>query len=173
MSKKINVDVFENYSVPKAVFTLGIPSVLGMIVNIIYNMADTFFVGKTGDPLQVAAVTLTMPLFFLFLGFGNVFGIGGGTFISRSMGEGRYDRVKAISSSCFYMSIAAGIVLTALFFIFMDPILSLIGTSEGTKEFTRQYITFIAIGAVFSVTSVSLSNLVRAEGAAKAASKSP
>lgn len=165
----MNRDVFEKYPVPKAVMTLAIPSVLSMLVTIIYNMADTFFVGQTNDPNQVAAVSLTMPLFFIFLAVGNIFGIGGGTFISRSLGEGRHDRIKHISSSCFYMSIAAALLLTAIFFIFMDPILKMMGTSANTESLTRSYLIYIATGAVFSVVSIMLSNIIRAEGAAKTA----
>jgi len=165
----MNRDVFDKMPIPKAVFTLALPSTLSMLVNIIYNMADTFFVGQTNDPNQVAAVSLTMPLFFIFLAFGNVFGVGGGTFISRSMGEKRYDRVKHISSSCFYMAVFAGLLLTAIFLIFMEPILKNIGTSSETIDFTRAYIRWIAIGAIFQVCSVTLSNIIRAEGAARVA----
>ncbi|MBQ1334702.1 MAG: MATE family efflux transporter, partial [Clostridia bacterium] len=124
----MNRDVFEKLPVPKAVMSLAVPSVLSMLVSIIYNMADTFFVGQTNDPNQVAAVSLTMPLFFIFLAVGNIFGIGGGTFISRSLGAKQYDKIKSISSSCLYMSIAAAAVLTAVFLIFMTPILHLMGT---------------------------------------------
>ncbi|MBR2742278.1 MAG: MATE family efflux transporter [Clostridia bacterium] len=165
----MNRDVFEKLPIPKAVMSLAIPSVLSMLVAIVYNMADTFFVGQTGDPNQVAAVSLTMPLFFIFLAVGNIFGIGGGTFISRSLGAKLFDKIKNISSSCFYMSVAAALALTAVFLIFMTPILHLMGTSEATEGFTRSYLTFLSIGIVFSVESIMLSNIIRAEGAAKRA----
>ncbi|MBQ3378877.1 MAG: MATE family efflux transporter [Clostridia bacterium] len=165
----MNRDVFEKMPIPKAVMSLAVPSVLSMLVSIIYNMADTFFVGQTNDPNQVAAVSLTMPLFFIFLAVGNIFGVGGGTFISRSLGAKLYDKIKNISSSCFYMSVAASFVLMAIFLIFMTPILHLMGTSPATEGFTRSYLTFLAIGAVFSVESIMLSNIIRAEGAAKTA----
>ncbi|MBQ4250228.1 MAG: MATE family efflux transporter [Clostridia bacterium] len=165
----MNRDVFEKLPVPKAVMSLAVPSVLSMLVSIIYNMADTFFVGQTNDPNQVAAVSLTMPLFFIFLAVGNIFGIGGGTFISRSLGAKQYDKIKSISSSCLYMSIAAAAVLTAVFLIFMTPILHLMGTSEATEGFTRSYLFFLSLGIVFSVESIMLSNIIRAEGAAKTA----
>ena len=80
--------VFESYPVPKAVATLALPTVLSMLVTIFYNMADTFFVGQTGDPNQVAAVSLTTPVFMLLMAVGNIFGIGGCSYISRMLGEG-------------------------------------------------------------------------------------
>ena len=75
--RKDNTIVFTEYSVPKAVGTLAIPSMLGMLINIIYNLADTFFVGQTGDKNQVAAVSVAMPVFLFFLAIGNLFGVGG------------------------------------------------------------------------------------------------
>ena len=85
---KDNTIVFSDYKVPKAVMTLALPSVFGMLINIIYNLADTFFVGQTGDANQVAAVSVSMPVFMIFLAIGNLFGVGGCAYISRSLGEG-------------------------------------------------------------------------------------
>lgn len=82
-----NTKVFEDYSVKKAVATMAIPSMLGMLINIVYNLADTFFVGQTGDSNQVAAVSVSMPLFLIFLAIGNLFGVGGCAFVSRSLGR--------------------------------------------------------------------------------------
>ncbi|MBQ4250229.1 MAG: MATE family efflux transporter [Clostridia bacterium] len=165
----MNQNIFEKLPVPKAVMSLAVPTVLSMLVSIIYNIADTFFVGKTNDPDQVAAVSVTMPLFFVFLAVGNIFGIGGGTFISRSLGAKKYDAIKSISSSCFYMSIAASIVMTVLFLIFMTPILHLMGASEATEDYTRAYLFYISIGIIFQVLSTMFAGIIRAEGAAKTA----
>ena len=85
---KDNKKVFEEYKVPKAVMTMAVPSMLGMLINVIYNLADTFFVGQTGDKNQVAAVSVAMPVFLFFLAVGNLFGVGGCAYISRSLGEG-------------------------------------------------------------------------------------
>jgi multidrug efflux pump len=100
---KDNTKVFEDYSVPKAVCTMALPSMLSMLINIVYNLADTFFVGQTGDSNQVAAVSVSMPLFLLFIAMGNLFGVGGCAFISRSLGEGKKDRVKTISAFCILL----------------------------------------------------------------------
>lgn len=164
---KDNTKIFESYSVPAAVRTLAIPSMLGMLVNIVYNLADTFFVGQTGDSNQVAAVSVTMPLFLLFIACGNLFGVGGCAFISRSLGEGKKDRVKTISAFCIYSAIGVGLVMTAVFLIFKKPILYAVGASDTTVEYASDYLKYIAIGSPFIVTAVMAGNLVRGEGAAK------
>lgn len=164
---KDNTKVFADYSVPAAVRTLAVPSMLGMLINIVYNLADTFFVGQTGDANQVAAVSVTMPLFLLFIACGNLFGVGGCAFVSRSLGEGNRDRVKTISSFCIYSSIALGLVMTVLFLVFKKPILYAVGASDITVGYASDYLKYVAIGSPFIVTAVMVGNLVRGEGAAK------
>ncbi|MGN0522079.1 MAG: MATE family efflux transporter [Eubacterium sp.] len=162
-----NIRIFENYSVPKAVGAMALPSMLGMLINIIYNLADTFFVGQTGDSNQVAAVSVSMPLFLLNLAVGNLFGVGGCAFISRSLGEGKKDRVKAISSFCVYSSIAAGFILGIIFLIFKKPLLYAVGASDNTIDFAQDYLKWIALGSPFIITAIMAGNIVRGEGAAK------
>ncbi|MDE5964589.1 MAG: MATE family efflux transporter, partial [Eubacterium sp.] len=138
-----------------------------MLINIVYNLADTFFVGQTGDSNQVAAVSVSMPLFLIFIAVGNLFGVGGCAFISRSLGEGRQDRVKKISSFCIYTSILIGIILGILFMVFKTPMLYLVGASDNTIGFASDYLKWVAIGSPFVVTAITVCNLVRGEGAAK------
>lgn len=165
--RKNNTLVFTDYSVPKAVGTLAIPSMLGMLINVIYNLADTFFVGQTGDKNQVAAVSVAMPVFLFFLAVGNLFGVGGCAYISRSLGEGKKEKIKSISSFCTYIGIIVAAVLSAIFIAFKRPILYLVGASDFTIDFACDYMFWIALGGVFSVTSIVTCNLVRGEGAAK------
>lgn len=164
---KDNTRVFEDYKVPKAVATMALPSMMGMLINIVYNLADTFFVGQTGDSNQVAAVSVSMPLFLLFIGVGNLFGVGGCAFISRSLGEGNKDRVKTISSFCIYGSIAVGVILGVLFFTLKKPLLYMVGASDNTIGYAQDYLQWVAVGAPFVVTAITVCNLVRGEGAAK------
>lgn len=164
---KDNTRVFRDYSVPKAVATMAVPSMLGMLINIVYNLADTFFVGQTGDSNQVAAVSVSMPLFLFFLAIGNLFGIGGCAFISRSLGEGKPDKVKTISSFCIYGSIGIGMIVGVLFFIFKKPLLYLVGASDNTIGYAQDYLQWVAIGSPFVVTAITACNLIRGEGAAK------
>lgn len=161
-------EIFEKAPVPKAVFTLAVPTVLSMLVTIIYNMADTFFVGQTHDSNQVAAVSLTMPLFTIFIAFGNLFGVGGSSYISRALGQNEKEKVKHISSFCFYACAATGIIMGIIFLIFMSPILKIIGSSPATEGFAKEYMTYISAGAILVVLANSMSNLIRSEGAAKA-----
>lgn len=165
--KKDNTLVFTEYKVPKAVAALALPSMLGMLINIIYNLADTFFVGQTGDKNQVAAVSVAMPVFLFCLALGNLFGVGGCAFISRSLGEGKRKKIKSISSFCIYTGIAASVVLAVLFIAFRRPVLYLIGASDYTIDFACDYLFWVSLGAPFVVTSIVVCNLVRGEGAAK------
>ena len=164
---KDNTLVFSEYKVPKAVGTLALPSMLGMLINIVYNLADTFFVGQTGDQNQVAAVSVSMPMFLFFLAIGNLFGVGGCAFISRSLGEGQKDKIKTISSFCIYSGIMAGAVLAVLFIAFRRPILFAAGATENIIDYAGDYLLWIALGSPFIVTAITAGNLVRGEGAAK------
>ena len=167
MAKKDNTLVFSEYSIPKAVAALALPSMLAMLINIVYNLADTFFVGQTGDANQVSAVSLSMPLFLLFIALGNLFGVGGCAFVSRSLGEGNRDIIKTISAFCVYGGIAAGILLGGIFLIFRRPILYLVGASDDSIDFACDYLMWVALGAPLIVTSITVGNLIRGEGAAK------
>lgn len=139
----MNQKVFEEYAIPKAVFTMALPTVLSMLVTVFYNMADTFFVGQTGDANQVAAVSLTTPVFLMLMAIGNIFGIGGSSYISRLLGEGKKDRVKYVSGFCFYGCIVFGLIMMGIFLGGMESILGLIGASENTYQFSKEYLTYI------------------------------
>lgn len=167
MSKKI--EIFENYPIHKALITLAIPTILGMLVNVFYNMVDTFFVGKTGDPNQVTAVSLTMPIYLILMSFGSLYGIGGASYISRSLGNKDYDRVSKISSFVFYSSIVTGILAGFLVFTLIDPILLKIGTDNDTYQFSKDYLLIVSLGAIFVIAQMSMGQVVRSEGAAKEA----
>lgn len=159
--------IFSSYPIPKAVASLAVPCVLSSLVNVIYNMADTFFVGMTHDTNQVAAVSLTMPAFLFFVAFGNIFGVGGSAYIARSLGEGKTDKVKRISSFSVYCSIISGAILMAVILLGMNTWLKLLGSTTNTIGFANDYMKYIALGGPFIVTSISVGNLVRGEGAAK------
>lgn len=163
------IDIFENYPVYKSLLYLATPTILGMLVNVFYNMVDTFFVGQTGDPNQVAAVSLTMPIYLLLMAFGNIFGIGGASYISRNLGAKQYDKVKQISSFGFYASIIVGFISMAVFLIFMPFILKISGASENTYKFAKDYLIIVGIGAPFVVNQMAMGQIVRSEGASKEA----
>lgn len=167
-SKEKREKIFASYPIPKAVAALALPCVLSNIVNVIYNMADTYFVSLMEDTNATAAVSITMPVFLFFVAFGNIFGVGGSAYISRSLGAGKRERVKQISSFCVFSSIGAGVLLLSLILIFINPLVSGLGASAGAvSEYSRDYLKYIALGGPLIVTSITASNLIRGEGAAK------
>lgn len=164
-----NAELFEKAPVPKAVLKLALPTILTMLVNVFYNMVDTFFIARTNDPNQVAAVSLATPVFLFLMAAGNIFGIGGSAYISRSLGEKKHERVSHISSFCCYGGIIVGVVIGSIFLIFTKPLLMLCGASVNTLGYASDYLRWIAYGAPMVVFGVAFSNIVRGEGAAKTA----
>lgn len=156
-------------SVPRAVAAMAIPSVISSLVTVVYNMADTFFVGQTGDELQVAAVSLTNPIFILLMAFANMFGMGGSALVSIALGAGNAERAKRVSSFITWASLAVGAVAAAVLLVFTSPILALFGADAETYEFARGYTVYVACGAPFIVWSAAASFVVRAEGASSEA----
>ncbi len=166
-TKEKREEIFSSYPIPRAVAALSIPCVLSSLVNVIYNMADTYFVSLMKDTNATAAVSLTMPAFLFFLAFGNIFGVGGSSYISRSMGEGNRTRVKKISSFAIFSSIVCGVVLMVLILVFIHPLITALGAqSEEVVNYSYGYLKYIAIGGPAIVTSITAGNLVRGEGAA-------
>lgn len=159
----------ETAKVSNAVAKMAIPSVISSLVTVVYNMADTFFVGQTGDALQVAAVSLTNPIFILFMAFANMFGMGGSAIASRAMGEKDEQRTKNVSAFVTYASLIVGILCALLLIIGMRPILTLFGANAQTYELAKGYTFHIAYGAPFIIWSAAASFVVRAEGASKEA----
>ena len=167
---KNNHAIFETWPIPKALFELAVPMIFGQLIILIYNLADTFFIGRTNNPLMVAGVSLLLPVFNISISFANLFGIGGGTLISRLMGAGKEDEAKTVSSFSFYMTIISAGLFSLFMFTFMDSILRVLGASNDTLKFAEQY-TFcvIVLGAVPTILSMTLSNLLRSTGYAKKA----
>ena len=162
-----NQELFEKAPVSKAVAVMAIPTMISMLVVVIYNMADTFFIGQTNDPMKVAAVSLATPIFMVFMALGNLFGIGGSSAISRALGEHKPEKAKHISAFCCYGSLGVGIFMAVVSILGMELILKLIGASENTIEYARDYLFFIALGAPFIMFGTAFGNILRGEGAAR------
>lgn len=162
-----NKELFENAPVPKAVAVMAVPTIITMLVVVIYNMADTFFIGQTNDAMKVAAVSLATPVFMVFMALGNLFGIGGSSAISRALGEKKEERARQISAFCCYGSLGLGVIMLVVFLIGMDGILKIIGASPNTIEYARQYLTYVAFGGPFIMFGTAFGNIIRGEGAAK------
>lgn len=160
-------NLFENYPVGKVYFKLALPVVFSMIVTLIYNMADTYFIGQTGDANQVAAVSLCAPLYTFMIALGDILGLGGSSVISRLLGQKKDSDVKRISSFCFYGAFLCGIIITIIMLVFSDSALRILGTDESTYAFASDYYKYIAFGAPFIIFSLAPSNIIRTEGLAK------
>ncbi len=165
-------EAFLTLPVPQAVAKFAVPTVLSQLVTLLYNLADTFFVGHTNDPAQVAALTLSFPLFMSLTMVGNLFGIGANSFIARSLGQGDRKRASTASTFAFYGAIGGVLLIIGVLSAFMTPILKTIGavTPESFAA-TKAYLTWTVLyGGVPSVAALMLGHLVRAEGNTKQAS---
>lgn len=150
--------------VPKAVMKNALPAMAAMLMVLIYNLADTFFIGQTHDDLQVAAVSLATPVFLIFMAVGTVFGIGGTSVISRAMGQGRQDHAKKVCSFCMWGCVAVGAAMSAFFLLFMDEILGWIGATPDTWDYAKTYLTIVSCCGPFVLIGNCYSNVIRAEG---------
>lgn len=167
--KDNTTEIFKNAPVPKAVISNIIPSIVSMIMVLVYNLADTFFIGQTKNAYMVAAVSVATPAFLFFMAVGMLFGIGGTSLISRMLGEGNSDKAKNTSSFCFWTGLSIGIFAMILIWIFVTPICRVIGASDDTLDYATQYFRIVAIGIPFLIVGNSFSNIIRAEGHAKTA----
>lgn len=162
-------EIFRNAPIPKAVFYNIVPSVVSMLMVMVYNLADTFFIGQTKNPYMVAAVSLATPAFLIFMAIGIIFGVGGTSYISRMLGEGKNEKAKNASAFCFWTGLGVGIVGMIFVWVLMEPICKLIGTSADTIEYTKEYLLIVSLSIPLVIVGNSFSNIIRAEGKANIA----
>lgn len=162
--EKSSLDNFVSGSVSSAVLRNVVPAIAAMIMVMIYNLADTFFIGQTGNDYMVAAVSLATPVFLLFMSIGTLFGMGGTSLISRALGAGKREYAKQVSSFCMWAGILIGAVCSVLLFVFAEPIAVLLGASDQTLEYTRTYLCIVSFSGIFSILSNCYTNIIRAEG---------
>ncbi len=164
-------ELFETMPVPKALATLAIPTIISQLISMIYNLADTFFIGMTNDPYKVASSTLAFVLFFVMASLSNLFGVGGGSLISRLLGQQKPQEAKKVSSFSFYGTIFVTLLYSGLCLFCMDGVLHMVGASEFTYDYAASYTFWVVIiGGVPATLSMALSHLLRSEGYAKQAS---
>ncbi len=165
------VVLFEQTPIPKAVAQLAVPTVLSSLVMVLYNLADTFWVGMLNDPIQNAAVTLAAPVLLAFNAVNNLFGVGSSSMMSRALGRKDFDTVSRSSAFGFYCSVICGAIFSLLCTVFQQPLLVLLGADASTLEATRSYLFWtVSCGAVPAILNVVMAYLVRSEGAAMHAS---
>lgn len=168
---KDKIELFEQMPIPKAVAQLSIPMIIGSLVSIVYNLADTFFVGMLNDPIQNAGVTLAAPVMLAFNAVNNLFGVGASSMMSRAMGRKDYETVYKSSAFAFWCAIISGILFSLVCTIFKGPLLQLLGSNETTIQATADYMFWtVSCGAVPSILNVVMGYMVRSEGASLHAS---
>lgn len=168
-AKKIRL--FETEPVGKAIATLAVPTILSSLVMVLYNLADTYFVGMLADPIQNAAVTLAAPVLLAFNAINNLFGVGSSSMMSRAMGRKDLDTVSKSSAFGFYCALVCGIIFSLLCSSFKTPLLHLLGADTSTMQATAEYMLWtVSFGAVPAILNVVLAYLVRSEGSALHAS---
>ena len=164
-------ELFEKLPVPKAVMKLAIPTIISSLVMVIYNLADTYFVGMLGDPIQNAAVTLAAPVLLAFNAVNNLFGVGSSSMMSRGLGRKDYDTVYRSSAMGFYCALVSGLLFSAFYTALHTPLLSVLGADGGTVGATANYLKWtVSFGAAPAILNVVMAYLVRAEGSSLHAS---
>ena len=169
--KALQTEVFQNLPIPSALRKMILPAVISQLIVLIYNMADTFFVGQTNNPYMVASTSLILPVFNITLCLAGLAGIGGGSLISRLLGEGEQQEARRVSAFSLYLGLAISALFAGAMAAFMKPILDLLGAGENTYAYARQYaLCVIVAGGVPTVLSNVLANLIRSIGRSKEAS---
>lgn len=159
----------ENYwlldaPVAKAIWHMAIPMMLGMSVNIIYNITDTFFIGRLNNTAALAAISLLLPFTTILMAIGNLFGTGGSTLFSRLLGSNNTDNTKQCSSTTLWLSLLFGLIAAVISVVFSGSITRLLGADHNTFSYVRQYLIFYGIGAPFIVANFALEQLIRGDG---------
>lgn len=164
-------ELFEKMPVPVAVRKQIIPAIISQMVTLIYNLADTYFVGLLNTPAQTAAVAVAAPIFLMLTAISNLFGVGGASRFAQALGRKDKKTASQISSVSFWFGLAASVLFSLIVLIFAKPILMLCGATETTYEAVRGYVMWtVVIGGPGTVMNILLANLIRAEGSAKTAS---
>ena len=165
MAEEKNLYLFEQASVPRAVASMAVPTIISSLVMVIYNLADTYFVGMLNDSVQNAAVTLSAPVLLAFNAVNNLFGVGTSSMMSRALGRKEYDTVRRASAFGFYCTVFCSILFSLIYMTAKGPLLVLLGTDADTLTATGEYMKWtVACGAVPAILNVVMAYMVRSEG---------
>ena len=153
-----------------ALRTMVTPTIISQIIVLIYNMADTFYVGRTNNPYMVAATSLVLPVFNITLCLAGISGVGGGALVSRLLGSGQEQEARRVGTFSLYLALVIAAAFSALTALFLQPLLLVLGAGENTLAFARQYtLCVIILGGIPTVMSNVISNLVRSVGCSRQA----
>lgn len=160
------IELLGTVPVPKALLALGLPTMIGMMINAVYNLVDAYFVGGLGTS-QMGAISIAFPLGQVVVGLGLLFGNGAASYISRLLGRGDKETANRVASTALYSSIFLGAVMIACAIVFLNPILKQLGATESIMPYAVTYTRIYIISSIFNVFNVTMNNLVTSEGAAK------
>ena len=173
MKMKANTDktyIFETMSVPKALRIMAVPTIISQIITLVYNMADIWFIGMTDNPYMVAASSLVGTVYLLTTGIANIFGVGGGSLVVRLLGGKDPEEARKVASVSLVMAGFGALAFSLLCLIFMDPLLNLLGASDNTIGYARQYLLCVVIlGGVPTVLGSTMSAMLRNVGCSREA----
>jgi len=164
---KERIDILENKPINRALIELALPSIIGMLINAIYNLADTFFIGKLNNPSALGAVTIAFPIMMMVGSIGGMFGIGGGSYLSRLLGQKDYKKANISTSTSFFTSLIVSIIVSIGMFIFVNPLLRVFGATDTIIPYALSYTKIIIVANSITMLNMTMNNLLRAEGAAK------
>lgn len=162
--------MFERMPVGKALLTMAIPTIISQMITMIYNLADTFFIGKSNDPYKVAAASLVGVLYFMLNSLANLFGVGGGSLLSRLLGEKREDDARRVGAFSVYGSVVIAAIYSLVCLLFTEELARLLGASDNTVGYASDYLFWVvAIGGIPSTLGLTMSHLLRSAGYSKEA----
>ncbi|MCM1494552.1 MAG: MATE family efflux transporter [Bacteroides sp.] len=171
MSRYNRTELFETIPIKKSVLIQILPAIASQMIALIYNLSDTYFVGRLNDPRQTAAITVAASSFLMLTAISNLFGIGGASLVTRKLGSGQTEEARQTSSICFWMALFSGLCFSILFALLAHPILRISGATEAVYAFAFSYTKWVIIlGGLPTILNTMLSNLIRAEGSAFIAS---
>lgn len=166
--RNTKMDLLGSAPIPKALLALGLPTMIGMLINALYNLADAYFIGGLGTD-QMGAITVAFPLGQVVVGLGLLFGNGAAAYLSRLLGCGDQKTANQVASTALYSSVLVGAVIILCSFIFLKPILKQLGAIESVMPYAITYTSIYIIVSIFNVFNVTMNNIVSSEGAAKTA----
>ena len=162
--------IFEEAPIAQAVFTMAIPTIITQLINIVYNFADTWYVGRTGSAAMMAALSVSLPVFIIIQALANLFGIGGASAISRALGRGEAARARKIFAFSFFGGFLAAVIYGTTVFFSRPLLIPLIGGSEDSYPYIYNYMFWtMVVGAIPTLGNALCGHLVRSIGAAKEA----
>ncbi len=158
------LNLLEKEDVTKALLKLSIPMIMGMMMQVFYNLVDTYFIGRLEDPNQLAAANIAFPVFVLLMAIANIIGTGAASYISRCLGKKDYENANKTASISFMLVVIFSLIVTIFGVLFCSRIVKLLGTSDEVYNYTYEYVKIMFLGSITVIGSFTLGQIIRSEG---------